>query len=121
MGWQDDDSTLALLYAAADVFVLPSIQENLPYAVMEAMACGTPCVAFRQGGIPDLIEHKQNGYLARPFEPADLMQGIIWVLEDDERRAELSASARRKVVLEFAIERVAKRHMKLYRELMEQK
>ena len=120
-GWLDNDSTLALLYGAADVFILPSLQENLPYAVMEAMACGTPCVAFAQGGLSDLIEHKLNGYLARPFEPDDLTQGIAWLLEDNERHKELSAGSRQKVVEEFAIEKVTERHMNLYRELLDRK
>lgn len=119
MGWQDDESTLALLYAAADVFILPSIQENLPYAVMEAMACGTPCVAFNQGGVPDLIDHQINGYLARPYNPTDLTRGIMWVLADEERRKKMAAESSRKVIEKFAIERVAQQHMVLYRELLQ--
>ncbi len=118
MGWQHDEGALARLYAAADLFILPSIQESLGYAAMEAMACGTPCVAFRQGGVPDLIDHAQNGYLARPFEPADLARGIVWALEDGERRREMASKARHKVVQEFALERVAERHLALYRELL---
>jgi glycosyltransferase involved in cell wall biosynthesis len=118
LGLQHDDARLALLYAAADVFVLPSIQENLPYTVMEAMACGTPCVAFDQGGVPDLIDHKQNGFLARPYEPDDLARGIAWVLEDTERRETLSKQARYKVEREFTVEMIAARHMELYREIL---
>ena len=52
---------------------------------MEALACGTPCVAFKIGGMPDLIEHKQNGYLAHPLATEDLAQGIAWVLESRQR------------------------------------
>ncbi|HJV66342.1 MAG TPA: glycosyltransferase family 4 protein [Geomonas sp.] len=117
LGWQGDDSSLALLYAAADVFVLPSISENLPYTVMEAMACGTPCVAFAQGGVPDLIDHRINGYLARPFQAQDLAQGVQWVL-DKERHSDLSAQAREKVVREFSIETVAQKHASLYSQLL---
>jgi glycosyltransferase involved in cell wall biosynthesis len=120
MGWQNDDSILALLYAAADVFVLPSIQENLPYAAMEAMSCGTPCVAFRQGGVPDLIDHMQNGYLAAPFEPSDLARGIVWMLEDSERHEELVARSLQKVEQDFALGKVTERHMALYSELLNQ-
>jgi glycosyltransferase involved in cell wall biosynthesis len=118
LGWQDDETALALLYAAADVFVLPSLQENLPYAIMEAMACGTPCVTFNLGGIPELIDHKQNGYLARPFEASDLTRGLMWVLGDPERRRTLSAGARRRVMQEFELAKVAERHLSLYRELL---
>ena len=76
-----DDVTLSLLYSAADVFVAPSIQDNLPNTVMEAAACGTPTVAFDVGGLPDLVEHGRTGYLARPFETDDLAKGIALLLE----------------------------------------
>ncbi len=118
IGLQHDDVSLALLYAAADVFVLPSIQENLPYTVMEAMACGTPCVAFNQGGVPDLIDHGQNGYLAHPFDPADLAKGITWILGNEVRWRELSHQARQKVEREFTLEKIAQRHIGLYREIL---
>jgi glycosyltransferase involved in cell wall biosynthesis len=62
-----DEVSLALLYSAADVFVAPSIQDNLPNVVMEALACGTPTVAFDLGGMPDLIDHRQNGYWPPPL------------------------------------------------------
>jgi len=119
LGVQHDDAKLALLYAAADVFVLPSIQENLPYTAMEAMACGTPCVAFNQGGVPDLIDHEQNGFLAHPYEPNDLARGIAWVLEDTARRENLSKHARHKVERDFSVEIIAERHIELYREILE--
>lgn len=117
-GWLSDEVSLALLYSSADLFVLPSIQENLPYTVMEAMACGTPCVAFNQGGVPDLIDHRETGYLAAAHDPTDLARGIAWVLEDKERRRELAAKARNKVQREFSVETVAQRHIALYRELL---
>lgn len=118
LGWQHDDIALASLYAAADVFVLPSLQESLGYTAMEAMACGTPCVAFNQGGVPDLIDHELNGYLAQPYEPIDLARGVSWVLENEDRRKVLSLQSRHKVEEEFAVEKVAERHMALYREIV---
>ena len=117
LGWQDDDHDLAQLYSAADVFVLPSLQESLGYTVMESMACATPAVAFNQGGVPDLIDHRRNGYLAKPYEPADLAHGLSWLLEDDHRRQALSVNARLKIEDLFALEKVAKRHLELYQEL----
>lgn len=113
-----DDVTLSLLYSAADVFVAPSIQDNLPNTVMEAAACGTPTVAFDVGGLPDLVEHGQTGYLARPFETDDLAEGIALLLRNDEKRKELAEAARHKVVSEFALERIAHRHAELYREII---
>ena len=118
LGLLRDDVELARLYSAADVFVLPSLQENLPFTVMEAMACGTPCVAFNQGGVADLIDHLHNGYLAQAYEGADLARGIAWVLENDDRRKSLSLQARHKVQREFAVDKVAERHISLYRELL---
>ena len=117
MGWFNDDTSLALLYSAADVFVFPSLQESLGYTAMEAMACGTPCVAFRQGGVPDLVDHEQNGYLAMPYEVEDLARGMAWILADDVNRSKLSVAARQKVEREFAIGGVVERHLALYREI----
>jgi glycosyltransferase involved in cell wall biosynthesis len=118
LGWLSDDVSLALLYSAADLFVFPSIQESLGYTAMEAMGCGTPCVAFRQGGVPDLISHEENGYLARPYQPADLARGISWVLESEERRRRLGSNARKIVSGQFSLETVAARHLTLYREVL---
>lgn len=113
-----DDISLALVYAAADVFVAPSIQDNLPNTVMEAIACGTPCVAFNIGGMPEMIEHQQNGYLAKPFELEDLAQGIAWVLEDKERYQKLCDRAREKTEQEFTLEIQARAYTKLYEEVL---
>lgn len=118
MGRLHDDITLAMLYAAADVFVLPSLQENLPNTIMEALACGTPCVAFHVGGMSDMIEHQRNGYLARPYEIEDLTYGIEWVLSDEKRWQALSQQARQKVENEFDIERVVRRYVDLYQEIV---
>ena len=79
-----DDSAIAKLYQAADVFVLPSLEDNLPSTVMESIACGTAVVAFNIGGIPDMIEHKVNGYLAELKNTDDLISGINWVKNHPE-------------------------------------
>lgn len=117
LGSLQDEARIACLYAAADVFVAPSIQENLSNMVMEALACGTPCVAFRIGGMPDLIEHETHGYLAHPFVSDDLAAGMIWVLADETRRQGLGQAARRKVEENFELKQVARRYTALYEEL----
>jgi glycosyltransferase involved in cell wall biosynthesis len=117
LGRLNDDITLALVYAAADVFVAPSIEDNLPNTVMESLACGTPCVSFHIGGMSDLIEHQQNGYLAKPFDINDLAYGISWVLTDEERYQGLRDRARKKVEIEFSSELQAHRYTSLYQEL----
>lgn len=118
LGRLNDDVSLALVYAAADVFVAPSVQDNLPNTVMEAIGCGTPCVAFNIGGMPDMIEHQQNGYLAQPYESADLAKGIAWVLENRERHQKLGDRAREKAEQEFTLEIQAERYLSLFREIV---
>ncbi len=119
VGNLNDDLSLATVYSAADVFVLPSVQDNLPNTIMEAIACGTPCVAFNIGGIPDLIEHQKNGYLAQPFKTEDLAQGIAWVLEKEERHQKLSHRAREKAEQEFALQIQTGRYLSLFKEIMD--
>jgi glycosyltransferase involved in cell wall biosynthesis len=118
MGRLHDDSSLALVYSAADVFVSPSTQDNLPNTVMEAMACGTPCVAFDVGGLPDMIDHHLNGYLAQSFEIEDLARGIVWTLEDQERPENLSEQARKKALREYDNELQANKYRALYSKIL---
>ncbi len=119
LGWLENDDAIALLYAACDVCVVPSIQENLSNAAVESMACGTPCVAFDQGGMSDIIDHIRTGYLAHPYDPADLAAGLVWVLENNDRRRDLSLRARQKAEQTFTIETASKRYMELYREILD--
>jgi glycosyltransferase involved in cell wall biosynthesis len=113
-----DDAKLALAYAAADVLIAPSLEDNLPYMVMEAMSCGTPCVAFAVSGLPDLIDHGESGYLARPFEVDDLARGIESLVMDDTLRRALGDRARQAVVERFAPAVIARRHLNLYEDLL---
>jgi glycosyltransferase involved in cell wall biosynthesis len=103
LGRLNDDISLSLVYAAADVFIAPSVQDNLPNTVMESLACGTPCVAFDIGGMCDMIEHQKNGYLAKPLDVDDLARGIAWVLEDEERLRKLGVDGREKVEQNFTL------------------
>lgn len=77
-GWVEHG--LARWYAAADVMLVPSRADNLPNTAAEAMCCGLPAVGFRVGGLPDLIDHRQTGYLAEPFDTRDFAAGIHWAL-----------------------------------------
>lgn len=118
LGTFSDDLTLALVYSAADVFVAPSIQENLANTVMEALACGTPCVAFNIGGMPDMIEHQQNGYLAQPFQIDDLARGIAWTLDNPDRRQNLASHARETVMQRFTLKIQANNYHALFKKLL---
>lgn len=117
LGKLNDDIAIALAYAAADLFIAPSLEDNLPNTILEAFACGTPCVAFKVGGMPDMIIHQQNGYLAEPFSEEDLARGINWVLEDGDRYQRLRDRARQKVEQEFSQQLQTKRYTTLFSEL----
>jgi glycosyltransferase involved in cell wall biosynthesis len=115
MGYIRDEATIARLYGACDAFVLPSAQDNLPNTVMEAMACGTPCVAFAVGGVPDMVDHLRNGYLASPRQVEDLSRGLAWVLSlDEQSHAALGKAAREKIEGEFCISLQVDRAIELY-------
>lgn len=103
------------LYNAADVFVTPSLQENLPNTLMEAMSCGTPCVGFNTGGIPEMIDHRKNGYVAEYKDADDLTQGLQWILFEADFR-QLSENARKKVLSEYAEEIIVNRYLTIYAE-----
>ena len=119
LGTLHDDLSLRVAYSAADVMVVPSLQENLSNIILESMACGTPVVAFRIGGNPDMIDHEHNGYLAEPFEPADLARGIDRLLNPAAGNA-ISLNARRKVLDNFTPRRVAGQYLELYETLIRQ-
>ena len=118
LGRLNDEITLALVYSAADVMIVPSIQEAFCQTASESLACGTPVVAFGITGLLDIVEHQKNGYLAKPFDTEDLAYGIKWVLEDTIRCKQLSQNAREKVVNEFDIIKIAKRYENLYENVL---
>lgn len=118
LGRLRDDVALRLCYAAADAFALTSLQDNLPNTGVEALACGTPVVAFDVGGLADIVDHRQNGYLAKAFDTTDLASGFEWVL-DPARRLMLSASARAKAMSAFSAPLIAQRHLALYQQVMD--
>jgi glycosyltransferase involved in cell wall biosynthesis len=114
-----DDLSLRALHSAADLMVVPSRQDNLPNTAVEAHACGTPVVAFRTGGLPDIVEHKRTGYLAQPFDTQDLAAGISWVLEDPQRRIGLGHAARQRAERLWNPARVAGFYAEVYGSVIE--
>jgi glycosyltransferase involved in cell wall biosynthesis len=102
-----EEETLARLYAAADILIAPFIEDNLPNVVLEAAACGLPVAAFRTGGIPDIVEHQETGWLAPAGDDGSLAEGIEWLLADRVRRSVLGLAARNRVVNEFTLKRCA--------------
>lgn len=118
LGQINDDITLSLIYNSADVFVAPSREDNLPNTIVEAVSCGLPCVAFNIGGMPDLIEHKKNGYLAESFDIKDLAEGINFVLENENRRNRLSENALNKAQRDYNINVVSDKYIDLYKKIL---
>ncbi|MDD5570029.1 MAG: glycosyltransferase family 4 protein [Bacteroidales bacterium] len=114
---KDDD--LILLYSAADVMLAPSVQENLALTIIESLSCSTPVVSFDIGGNKDMINHKNNGYLAKPFETDDFAAGIDYVLSEEKNTADsLQENARKKVLCNFTNEISANSYIKLYKEIL---
>lgn len=118
LGFINDEKELALIYQAADIFICPSIEDNLPNTVLEAMSCGTPCIAFKDsGGVADVIEHMKNGYLAEYKCKEDLVNGVKWVLKMNHEGG-LSLKARNKILEEFHLEKQVDRFIQLYHTLL---
>jgi len=109
-----DDSKLADIYSAVDIFVIPSLEDNLPNTIMESMACGTPCVGFNTGGIPEMVDHKINGYITENKSAEDLAQGILRTLFEANYE-HLSHNARQKVVNCYSENVAAKQYIELYK------
>jgi len=118
LGTINDDAKLAMCYAAADVFLIPSLEDNLPYTVMESLSCGTPVVAFTTGGIPDMVQHLQNGYLAEYRSAKSFADGMEWAIKHEDSAA-LQQQSRQTVMDKFAEQVIAQKHIQLYSQLVD--
>ncbi len=120
LGYVSDERKILQVYNAADCFVLPSLEDNLPNTIMEAMACGVPCIGFKVGGIPEMIDHQKNGYVARYRDAGDLARGLQWVLTEADAQA-LSQAAVSKVKRCYSQQSVALRYTEVYNQAIAQK
>lgn len=118
LGTINNDEQLAQCYAAADTFLIPSLEDNLPYTVMESLACGTPVIAFTTGGIPDMVQHEYNGYLATYRSAESFAGGMEWIIKHPEKE-QLDKQARQAVMDNFSEEVIAKKHILLYENLLQ--
>ncbi|MDT7032640.1 MULTISPECIES: glycosyltransferase [Enterobacter cloacae complex] len=115
LGFLNDELTARIAYSAADVMVVPSLEENLSNTIIESLACNTPVVAFDIGGNKDMIDHKKNGYLAKfDLTGKTLAQGILYTLDN---KSELSLNARKTVEDKFDEQIIIPKYIKLYSEL----
>jgi glycosyltransferase involved in cell wall biosynthesis len=112
-----NENELAEVYSLADVFVTTSLEDNLPNMVMEALTCGTPVVAFNTGGIPEMVDHRQNGYLADLASAQGIADGITEIL-DTADAAKLAINARQKVLDNYTNDKVAKQYIELYHSVL---
>jgi glycosyltransferase involved in cell wall biosynthesis len=118
LGQINNERLLSLVYSAADVFVIPSVEDNLPQTVLEATACGTPVGGFAVGGIPDMVRPGVTGLLVPAQDVIALRAAIRDLLQDPARRAEMAANCRRIAVEEYAQEVQARRYIELYQTIL---
>lgn len=116
LNYISNEKELVDIYNAVDLFVTPSLEENLPNTIMEAMACGVPCVGFQVGGIPEMIDHLHNGYVADYKSVEDFANGIHWALSEGEYKS-LSEAACRKVSTSYSESIIAKKYIDVYNKI----
>lgn len=121
MGFVKSKSKMVEIYNAADVYVSPTLQDNLPNTIMESLACGTPVVAFKTGGVPEMITDELEGKLVEQEDSKGLGNAILWVLEDDVRYSVLSKNARSKILREYSYPTISKRYADLFQSLLDEK
>jgi glycosyltransferase involved in cell wall biosynthesis len=114
-GFISNPYILAGIYNLCDVFVCPSLLENLPNVCLESLFCGVPVAVFNTGGIPDIVEHKKTGYLAQCFDTKDLLEGILYCIENHD---ELSHNALIKAHNDFNNENIVQKHIDLYKSIL---
>ena len=109
---------LSMIYSAADLCVIPSVQDNFPYVALESLACGTPVVAFAVGGLPESVRPGITGRLVPPRDAGALGAAIRELLEQPAQRMEMGAQGRRVAVEEYALELQAQRYLALYETIL---
>lgn len=109
----NSETEMAEVYNAADAFVTPSLQDNLPNTILESLSCGLPCIGFNTGGIPEMIDHQKDGYVARYQSSSDLAEGMIWLVNHPDRKS-LCDYARQKVLSTYSPHVVASQMLELY-------
>jgi glycosyltransferase involved in cell wall biosynthesis len=114
LGMVREQAQIARAYGCADVFVIPSLEDNLPNTVLESLACGTPVVGFNTGGIPEMVEDRKEGFIAAQGDSDGLVEGMLWVLEKTADKAALRTASRAKILQSYSNSRVAMEYSALY-------
>ena len=120
LGHLTDAAQIALAYSAADLFVIPSLQDNLPNTVLEALACGTPVVGFDVGGISDMVRPGITGELVPVKDIRQLRESILALINNPHKRAEMASNCRQIAVTEYSLHVQAMHYIQLYQHLLHQ-
>ena len=118
LGRISGDEKMAAVYSAADVFLCPTLEDNLPNTILECMACGTPAIASKVGGVPDMITEGKDGWMFEAGDAKGLAKRIHEALQKRGNLAALGAAAQKTIEENFALELQAKRYRQLYEELV---
>ena len=118
LGHVEGDRFLSLVYSAADLFVIPSSQDNLPNTVIESLACGTPVIGFDIGGIPDMVRPGVTGQLAQKANGLTLKTAILDLIRDDDKLKKMSTNCQQIAQTEYSLETQAKKYIELYRQIL---
>jgi glycosyltransferase involved in cell wall biosynthesis len=118
LGSIQSEFLMSVALNTADVFVIPSLQDNLPNTVLEAMACGIPVVGFDTGGIPDMVRHGETGLLAPVGDVRALREAISRCLRDRDKCEVMGVNGRKVVEREYTLEVQAKRYIALYEQIL---
>jgi glycosyltransferase involved in cell wall biosynthesis len=119
LGQLSDERLQRLAFAAADLFVFPTLADNQPLVLLEALACGTPIISFDVGGVPQMARHMETGYLARYKDAGDLARGIQLLLNDDNLRTRMRHRCREIAESEYSLESQARRYLEVYKRATE--
>jgi glycosyltransferase involved in cell wall biosynthesis/polysaccharide pyruvyl transferase WcaK-like protein/MoaA/NifB/PqqE/SkfB family radical SAM enzyme len=118
LGYITEIDQIRSAYSAADILVLPSLEDNLPNTIIEAMCCGTPSIAFSVGGIPEIIENQQTGLLITPGNIDEMSKAIVNIVNTPELHKRMQMNCRKRAIEEYSIDVVVKKYADLYKEIL---
>lgn len=120
-GYIADELSMARYFSAADVFIYPTRADTLPNALIESIACGTPCVTFDIGGCTEVIRHNFNGYVTQPFDAEAFARHTIALLKNPLKKKYFSQNARRSAEEKFSLASMARKYFELFTEVVEKR
>ena len=120
-GFVEDEASVSVYYSASDILLLPSIAENFPLVILEAMSCGVPVVSFDVGGISEVVKQMESGYIARYKDSEDLANGVNLFLMNDSLNQTASCLCRKIITEKFTLDKQVEKYLKVYQEVINQR